>query len=232
MGRVSGKISVQSYLKGNGNMSSLVDIAYSKIRENIMTGIYMPGSLLSENELAQLLNMSRTPIRGAISRLESEGFVSSLKNRGLFVKEISYKEILDVMEVFLFLEEYSVDSVIEKGLIYNIEELNKHLEQQLDAEKKDDYPAYVQSSMMFTRSMITSANNQTMLQIMDSVKDKLIHFGIVNWKLTPHQKHYSANLLNKAIYEAVCAEDYVEVKRLCKEAFLRNRERFIRSGIQ
>lgn len=41
-------------------MSSLVDIAYNKIRENIMTGIYMPGSLLSENELAELLNMSRT----------------------------------------------------------------------------------------------------------------------------------------------------------------------------
>lgn len=213
-------------------MSSLVDIAYNKIRENIMTGIYMPGSLLSENELAELLNMSRTPIRSAISRLETEGFVSSLKNRGIFVKEISFKEMLDVMEVFLFLEEFSVDSVKEKGLTFNIEELKTHLDQQLDAEERDDYPSYVHSSMMFTRSMITSANNQRMLQIMDSVKDKIIHFGIINWKLTPHQKHYSANLLNKAIYEAVCAENYAEVKRLCKEAYGRNRERFIRSGIQ
>ncbi len=213
-------------------MSSLVDIAYNKIRENIMTGIYMPGSLLSENELAELLNMSRTPIRSAISRLETEGFVSSLKNRGIFVKEISFKEMLDVMEVFLFLEEFSVDSVKEKGLTFNIEELKTHLDQQIEAEERDDYPSYVHSSMMFTRSMITSANNHRMLQIMDSVKDKLIHFGIINWKLTPHQKHYSANLLNKAIYEAVCAENYAEVKRLCKEAYGRNRERFIRSGIQ
>ena len=213
-------------------MSSLVDIAYNKIRENIMTGVYMPGTLLSENELAELLNMSRTPIRSAISRLESEGFVSSLKNRGIFVKEISFKEILDAMEVFLFLEEFSVDSVTEKGLAFNIEELKTYLDQQLAAEVEDDYPSYVHSSMMFTRSMITAANNQRMLQIMDSVKDKLIHFGIINWKLTPHQKHYSANLLNKAVYEAVCTENYAEVKRLCKEAYSKNRERFIRSGIQ
>ena len=88
---------------------SLVDIAYTKIRENLITANYMPGTLLSENALAKELNMSRTPIRGAISRLESEGFVTSIKNRGIFVKEISMKELLDITQVILFLQEFTVD---------------------------------------------------------------------------------------------------------------------------
>jgi DNA-binding GntR family transcriptional regulator len=211
-------------------MSSLVDIAYNKIRENIMNANYMPGSLLSENELAEMLNMSRTPIRGAISRLESEGFVTSLKNRGIFVKEISFKEILDISEVLLFLQTYTVESVIEKGLSFNQEELKMYLDQQLEAEENDDYPKYIQCSMMFTRSMILSANNQMMLQMMDSIKDKIIHFAIVNWRLTPKQKHYSANILNKLIYEAICSGDYPKIKQICKETSLKNRERFIMTG--
>lgn len=209
---------------------SLVDIAYTKIRENILNANYMPGTLLSENELAEILNMSRTPIRGAISRLETEGFVFSLKNRGIFVKELSLKEILDILEVFLFLQEYSIEAVIEKGFLFNNEELEMFLSQQLKAEENNDYPMYIQSHLQFTRSMILASNNQMMVQIMDSVKDKMMQFAIVNWKLTPNQKHYSANLVNKSIYEAICSENYSKIKQICKETFFKSREILITSG--
>ena len=87
---------------------SLIDTAYTKIRQKIIHGDFMPGTLLSENELANELNMSRTPIRTAISHLESEGFVVSFKNRGTLVKEISFKEILDMIEVMIYFSNTSV----------------------------------------------------------------------------------------------------------------------------
>ncbi len=194
-----------------------------------MNANYMPGTLLSENELAEILNMSRTPIRGAISRLESEGFVSSLKNRGIIVREISLKEILDITEVILFLQEFSVEAVIEKGFSFNKEELGMYLSHQLKAEENNDYPTYIQYHLQFTRGMILASNNQMMIQMMDSIKDKLMQFAIVNWKLTPYQKHYSANLVNKSIYEAICSENYPKIKQICKETFLQNREALITS---
>lgn len=208
---------------------SLVDIAYTKIRENLITANYMPGMLLSENVLAKELNMSRTPIRGAISRLESEGFVSSIKNRGIFVKEISMKELLDISQVILFLQEFTVDEVQARDLCFDLEKLKMYLDLQIEAEKNDNYYKYIQYYLLFTHCMISSANNKIMLEFMDSLKDKFVRMAMVNWKLTPNQKHYSANQLNKLIYDAICSQNYSSIKQICRETFLKSRERIIMS---
>jgi DNA-binding GntR family transcriptional regulator len=208
---------------------SLVDIAYTKIRENLITANYMPGMLLSENVLAKELNMSRTPIRGAISRLESEGFVSSIKNRGIFVKEISMKELLDISQVILFLQEFTVDEVQARDLCFDLEKLKMYLDLQIEAEKNDNYYKYIQYHLLFTHCMISSANNKIMLEFMDSLKDKFVRMAMVNWKLTPNQKHYSANQLNKLIYDAICSQNYSSIKQICRETFLKSRERIIMS---
>jgi DNA-binding GntR family transcriptional regulator len=208
---------------------SLVDIAYTKIRENLITANYMPGLVLSENGLAKELNMSRTPIRSAISRLESEGFVASIKNRGIIVKEISLKELLDNTQAILFLQEFTVDEVEARGLFFDLEKLKMYLDMQLEAEKNNDYFKYVQYHILFTRCMIESANNKVMLEFMDSLKDKWVRMAMVNWKLTPNQKHYSANQLNKQIYEAICSQNYSGAKQIYKETFLITRERIITS---
>lgn len=208
---------------------SLVDIASKKIRENLINATYMPGQFLSENGLAKELNMSRTPIRVAISRLESEGFVATIKNRGIIVKEISMKEMLDISQVILLLQEFSVDEVAERGNRFDLEELRMYLDLQFEAENNMDYYEYIQNYILFTRCMIASANNNTMLDFMDSLKDKFVRMAMVNWKLTPNQKHYSANQMNKLIYEAICSENYSRVKQICKETLSKSRERIINS---
>lgn len=209
---------------------SLVDIAYSEILENLISANYMPGLFLSENGLAKELNMSRTPIRGAIARLESEGFVSCIKNRGIIVKEISMKEMLDIAQVILFLQDFAVDEVVARGQCFDLEKLKMYLDLQLEAEKSRDYYQYIQNHILFTRCMIASANNKTMLEFMDSLKDKFIRMAMVNWKLIPNQKHYSANQLNQYIYEAICSENYLSIKQICKESFIKSRERIITSA--
>jgi DNA-binding GntR family transcriptional regulator len=208
----------------------LVDIAYTKIRENLIKAHYMPGLLLSENVLAKELNMSRTPIRGAISRLESEGFLLSIKHRGIVVKEISMKEMLEIAQVILFMQEYSVDEVVEGGHCFDLEKLKMYLDLQLEAEKNLDYFQYIQNYILFTRCMISSINNNIMLEFMDSVKDKFVRTAMVNWKSTPNQKHYSANQLNMFIYEAICSQNYSKIKQICKESFFKSRERIIMSA--
>ena len=208
---------------------SLADVAFIKIRERLMDATYMPGHLLSENELAEELEMSRTPIRGAISRLEAEGFLSSLKNRGIIVKDISLKEEVELIQIISMLQAYSVDSVLEKQHAYNVEELKMYLDRQIEAEKSDQYFDYLQNYMLFIRSMVSVINNATMLTFIDSVKDKFIRGSMINWRLTPHQKHYSLNMINQSIYDAICADNYSDIKRISKEAFLNTRERFILS---
>lgn len=59
----------------------LKDQTYNILKERMVDCIYPPGSLINEAQLATDLNLSRTPIREAISKLEMEGFVQILPKR-------------------------------------------------------------------------------------------------------------------------------------------------------
>ena len=56
--------------------SRLQSRAYSELRRLIVSGEFPPGTFLSERQLAQQLEMSKTPVHVALERLEAEGFVS------------------------------------------------------------------------------------------------------------------------------------------------------------
>lgn len=68
------------------------EIAYNYIKEQIITGKYQPGHLLSENQMGIRLNLSRTPIREAINALETEGLIER-KGQETRVTEITAKEL-------------------------------------------------------------------------------------------------------------------------------------------
>ena len=198
-------------------MKPLQEKAYESLRELLIKGEYLPGTLLSENELAQQLDMSRTPIRGAISRLEAEGYLETVKNRGILVKEITLKEFLDMMEVIFSFQHYQFHYMDEKLLQIDVELLKHHLEQQLECTTQHDYIGYSTHSISFLRTMISGTSNQAMLNVIDGFFDKILRFSIVNFKRTPHKPHYSANTMNKEMYEAILIEDYLTVKQLIQQ---------------
>lgn len=73
--------------------------AYDEIRRRILSGELRPSSVLSEHQLAASMQLSRTPVREAIKRLEQEGLVQSLPNRGTFVTELSAHDILEIYQI-------------------------------------------------------------------------------------------------------------------------------------
>lgn len=80
------------------------DRAYHELKYRILEGQLAPGTTLLENEVAQLLAMSRTPIREALIRLEEERLVSVRPRRGFTVIEQSIDDLVEIYEVFSTLE--------------------------------------------------------------------------------------------------------------------------------
>jgi DNA-binding GntR family transcriptional regulator len=191
----------------------------------------MPGSLLSIYKLAEELDMSRTPISNAIARLELEGFVVAIKNRGVIVKEISSKEIIDMFEVtfahLLYVLEYVEHS---DDYTFNLPELKGILDQQLKEKEQGNYFEYAKLSLSFSRSFISSVNNHVMLQIMDAHRDKILMSSVANYKLYPNQRLFSSAHYNGAIYKALVKENYEEARHLLNEFSQKTRERIVLSG--
>ena len=77
--------------------------AYERLKNAIITGELGPGTHLVESSLARLCQVSRTPVREALTRLEQDGLVHQ-GARGLVVRERSPEEILDIYETRIVLE--------------------------------------------------------------------------------------------------------------------------------
>jgi DNA-binding GntR family transcriptional regulator len=83
---------------------SAVDALVEAIRSDIMTGALGPGQRIPQDAWAERMNVSRTPVRLALERLESEGFVTLLPRRGAVITEMTVAYLEDVLSTRLLLE--------------------------------------------------------------------------------------------------------------------------------
>lgn len=88
---------------GDNERSSLADEAYERLRTAIIRGEVRPNERLVETELAEWLEISRTPLREGLARLAAEGLVLSTR-RGWTVREHTPEEIREIYEVRAALE--------------------------------------------------------------------------------------------------------------------------------
>ncbi|MFI3169438.1 MAG: GntR family transcriptional regulator [Faecalibacterium sp.] len=83
--------------------------AYQYLRDKILSCEYAPGERLNEQQLcAEMGNISRTPMRDAISRLEQEGLITILPKKGLMVAQVKAEDIQYIYEVRLLIEPYAL----------------------------------------------------------------------------------------------------------------------------
>src|SRR5271166_622349 len=98
-----------------GSRLAAKDRALDYVKDQILTGAFPGGELISEGEVADALGMSRTPIREAFLRLEAEGLLRLYPQRGALVVPVSPQEVRAVIEARLVLEQFAASKVIRRG---------------------------------------------------------------------------------------------------------------------
>jgi DNA-binding GntR family transcriptional regulator len=106
------------------------EYAYRMIRENVLNVNIIPGTLVSENSLAEALNMSRTPIREAISRLVTEEVLQVYPQRGTYVSKIDMNRVFEAVFARSNLETAAVKLACERFSDADIYALESILNQQ------------------------------------------------------------------------------------------------------
>lgn len=91
------------------------DRAYRHVKAGLLDGTYPDGHLLSEGEIAAALEMSRTPVREAFLRLQTEGFLRLYPKRGALVVPVTPTEARALLEARLALESFAVDKLAVQG---------------------------------------------------------------------------------------------------------------------
>ena len=103
----------------------LRDVVFNTLRKAILKGELKPGERLMEIHLANKLGVSRTPIREAIRKLELEGLVNIIPNKGAYVTGISDKDVHDIYMIRSMLEGLCVRWATEHITQEQLEELDE-----------------------------------------------------------------------------------------------------------
>jgi DNA-binding GntR family transcriptional regulator len=115
--------------------------AYEYLKTSILSGRLNPGERLTEEHLAKELGISRTPIREALHKLESEGLIKPLATRGFIASQDSREDVDELFEIRAVLEGYALRVIcgrVTEGQLTQLEETVKQAESALQCQSLDE----------------------------------------------------------------------------------------------
>lgn len=117
--------------------------AYNVVRAGIIEGRYAPAARITEQEIAELAGVSRTPVREALRRLHAEGLLRFAPNQGAFVNHWSEEEAEEIFELRSMIESIGARRAARNASDEQIAELRRLAERQL-SESQDRKPGHLE----------------------------------------------------------------------------------------
>lgn len=102
-------------LTDKSEASTLVELAITKLRQDILTGVFAPGSKLRVEELRSSYEIGASPLREALSRLVSNGLVTAQGQKGFRVASVSIADIRDITDTRKLLEHAALEDSLKNG---------------------------------------------------------------------------------------------------------------------
>ena len=143
--------------------NSLPTLVQRELERMILTGDLAAGAKLNEATIADMLGVSRGPVREAFRALEGSGLVRLLKNRGVFVRQIDVKEADEIYELRAVLDEFVGRRVAQIATDENIRDLRTLVERMDKAAAKNDLDAYHQINLAFHDRLVELSGNTKLL---------------------------------------------------------------------
>ena len=138
--------------------SSLSDDAYTFVRTLFLSGNrYSPGEKISVEELSRKLGVSRTPLWGAIYRLEAEGVVEIVPRLGVYLIDYDPQKAIEIYVAREVLEGMAAKLAAEKITDAEVKTLKTNIRSQREHLKKDDLGKYYAAALDFHEKIISIA---------------------------------------------------------------------------
>jgi DNA-binding GntR family transcriptional regulator len=197
------------------NRLRLVDEVADELRERIYSGDFAPGEPLRQEELAEDLHISRTPLREALRVLENEGLLHGERNRTLRVVTADLKKYISAYQMREVL-----DGLAARLAAASPDEAGRHalgsiIERQRAALDPWDHTAYTAANVAFHKAIMDLADNEYVAAQLPLVRMTSQVFGPI--KLLEPERAASAIEQHSAIAEAIAAGDEARSERLARE---------------
>ena len=157
----------------NGQSSG--ETAYEALMHSIRSGVFKPGDRLREEDVAERLSLSRTPVREALRRMEADGIVEHRPRIGAVIRKLDHAEIVELYEMRMVLERTAAEMAAKHGTdaeFDNLDDINARMEHELEN------PAIAAAiNQQFHQALYLACRNRFLLEAARSLNNSLLLLG-------------------------------------------------------
>jgi DNA-binding GntR family transcriptional regulator len=180
---------------------------YTTLQTWIVEGVYQPGEIIRDQDLADALGVSRTPVREALQRLQDEGFVETATNRWTRVATLDLDEVRHLYPIIWTLEMLVISLAQNRLLSNDLERMHEANTRLREALTNKDAIAASKADYEFHQVFISQSSNPDLMRMLHEIKIRLRWLEVVYFRelivaiqsLKEHEAILDA--LEKGLYE-------------------------------
>ena len=148
---------------------TLVDRVYHEIQNRILYNIWGTGHQALEQELAEELNVSRTPVREALIRLQRDGLVEVIPRHGMRVLPISATDVQEIYQILTSLESLAVELASARKLTAKeLDSLDRASQEMQVAHEASDLKSWAKADESFHVHLVELSGNRILTEVVDN----------------------------------------------------------------
>ncbi len=180
--------------------------AYQEIKRRILDNEIPPSTIILEQELAELLDMSRTPVREALIRLSNEGMVEVRPRHGMRVLPVSPEDMAEIYDILTALEAQAAEIVATKGISKEqLQELHDSVNEMDEALAADDLKRWSRADERFHMLLVEYSGNKRLINMVNTYFDQSHRVRCLTLHLRP--KPINSNNDHRSVVAAIEASD-------------------------
>ncbi|MDW7669250.1 MAG: GntR family transcriptional regulator [Bacillota bacterium] len=155
------------------NYKTVRDAVFESIRKGILNGYFKPGERIIESQLAEKMNVSRTPIREALRRLEVENLVENLPRKGMIVSTLKDSQVIEIFNIRGALEGLAVDIAIDHLDEELINNLQTCIDKMSEAIVKDNIEMQIRYNTKFHEHILCKTDSPMLVNMLHNLKEQI-----------------------------------------------------------
>jgi Transcriptional regulators len=204
---------ISGFLQAPALMLSVESVVLQALRDAITKGGFYPGQAIDENAVAKELQVSRMPVRQAISALEVEGLVTKLPRKGTFVTSLDENDIREIYTMRMALEEVAITEAVKHYCEEDYEKLDANVA--ISVDEMESYHDFLEIDKDFHRLLYAPSGWNRLTRVISQLRNNT---SMYRWIMTEFPKERIKKSIqdHKAILEACKRRDTEEAVDLLK----------------
>jgi DNA-binding GntR family transcriptional regulator len=212
------------------DVSSLANQAYTALKKDILTCELDPGSTIAQSHLVKRYDFGLTPVREALKRLEQEGYVQSIPRFGYLITSITLKDVEDLYDLRLILEQSAVRMAIQRATDEQLAQIQEKATFTYKFKNRITYLQFLEHNINFHVSIALASRNHKLAEMLANVLNEMTR--IFNLGLDLRDSAEEMRNEHIVLAAALAKRDIQQAEQIVQDQIMLSRQRVVEMLVQ